>query len=108
MKPQLICVTVWAILLASCAGSKCLSGTVIAETTGAPIAGAEITVKSPQRAVTKTDSLGKFIIYSGFTSMMFGGPRFVFEIKKEEYIPQKIKKGRGDITITLREKINRN
>ena len=105
MKTKLICIISLAILFfTSCEGAKFLTGTVISEKTGKPIADAEIVVKNPRKALIKTDTSGNFIINSDFTSMMFGGPRFVFEVKKEEYSPRLIKKRNGHINIQLSEK----
>ena len=81
-----------------------MTGTVISEKTGKAIPGAEIVVKYPRIDSVKTDSSGQFLINSGFTSMMFGGLKFIFEVRKGGYSEKLIKKRNGDITIKLVEK----
>ncbi|HKC35859.1 MAG TPA: hypothetical protein VKB95_07340 [Chitinophagaceae bacterium] len=105
MRTKLICIISLTILFfESCEGVKTLTGTVISEKTGTPISHAEIVVKKSRKELIKTDTSGNFLINSRFTSMMFGGPRFVFEIRKDGYSSRSIKKRNGHITIQLSEK----
>jgi len=40
---------------------------------------------------TQTDSSGRFKLNSGLIGMVFGGPKFKFEVKKDGFEPQIIK-----------------
>lgn len=62
-----------------------MSGIVVSESTGKPIQNVEINVLNSIGDSTKTDSLGRFTIKTGFTGMMFGGPKFKFEVRKDGY-----------------------
>lgn len=101
MKKALLILTVFSSLLTSCEGVKMTSGIVVSESTGKPLPNSEINVLNNVGDSTKTDSLGQFIIRTGLTGMMFGGPKFKFEVKKEGYEAQIIKTKSGQDTIKL-------
>jgi hypothetical protein len=78
-----------ALFLMSCEGMKVFTVTVFSNETEQAISEADVyfydrrgnTIDS-----TKTDSLGHVIFDSGFTGMMFGGPKFRYRIIKEGFI----------------------
>lgn len=76
--------------LTACEGMKMISPIVVSPD-GKAVAGAEINVLNGVGDSTTTDSAGRFIIRTGFTSMSFGGPKFKFEVKKDGYETQVIK-----------------
>src|SRR2546423_9912728 len=92
MKYKLALLILIPFLFASCEGYKLLNGVVISEKTGKPISNAKIIVLNGRKQITRTNSSGKFSITSEFTGLWFGGPKFVFEIKKEGYKTKLVKK----------------
>lgn len=101
MKRALLVLTVFSGLLLGCEGMKMISGIVVSESTGKPIVNAEINVLNNIGDSTRTDSSGRFTIKTGFTGMMFGGPKFKFEVRKDGYETQIIKSKSGVDTVKL-------
>ncbi len=101
MKKTLLILTISSILLFGCEGMKQMSGIVVSETTGKPLQDVEINVLNNIGDSTKTDSLGRFTIKTGLTGMIFGGPKFKFEVRKDGYETQIVKTKFGSDTIKL-------
>ncbi len=101
MKKILLILVILSVFLIGCEGLKKMSGIVVSETTGAPLQYVEINVLNNIGDSTKTDSLGVFTIKTGLTGMMFGGPKFKFEVRKDGYETQIIKTKFGVDTIKL-------
>ena len=73
------------ITLTNCEGTKAISGIVISNKNGVPISNAEINVLNHYADSTITDLNGKYNLQGRFGSMIFGGPKFKFEIKKKGF-----------------------
>lgn len=101
MKKALLILIISSIVLIGCEGMKQMSGIVISETTGKPLQYVEINVLNNIGDSTKTDSLGVFAIKTGLTGMMFGVPKFKFEVRREGYETQIVKTKFGADTIKL-------
>lgn len=89
------------MLLCSCEGAKMMSAVVVAQNTRQPIPGAAIHVLNSLGDSTVTDGSGRFSLSTRLTGMMFGGPSFKFEVKKEGYETQVITTKYGADTIRL-------
>jgi hypothetical protein len=96
--------TISFIVFTNCEGVKFISGTVISADNGQAITHAEIYVMNNVGHSTGTDSLGRFTVKTGLTSMMFGGPKFKFEVRKDGYESQVVKTKFGVDTIKLVKK----
>ncbi len=88
---KLTCITLLAFFLTSCEGMKVLVVTVISSENEQPIPDAHVYFLSRNGVVldsVKTDSIGQVVFDSGFTGMMFGGPKFRYRISKKGYVSQ--------------------
>lgn len=82
-------ILILSLVFVSCEGVRTSPGTVQSAETGLPIENAEIVVLNDVGESTTTDSVGNFMLSTGFTSMMFGGPKFKFEVRKPGYQSQR-------------------
>jgi hypothetical protein len=89
------------IIFSGCEGMKMVSPTVVSAVSGKPVEGVAINVLNGAGDSTQTDSLGQFRLGTGLTGMMFGGPKFKFEVKKDGYETQVIKSKFPPDTIRL-------
>jgi hypothetical protein len=83
-----VCVLIVCVL-AGCEGYKFSIVTVVSETDEQPIANAQVDFIKKSGEVLRTlhtDSLGQVPFDSGFTGMMFGGPKFRYRISKDGFV----------------------
>lgn len=90
MKTIVQAIVIAVIFLTGCEGMKVITVTVVSGESSDPVQDAHVYFLDhkglPADSAT-TDSLGKVIFNSGFTSMMFGGPKFRYRIEKDGFIP---------------------
>lgn len=89
MKQLVILIFSLSILFTSCEGMKVFTVTVVSAENDEPISDAHVYFLNRKGMVTdstKTDSLGRVIFDSGFTGMMFSGPKFRYKIEKDGFI----------------------
>ncbi|MDF1674892.1 MAG: hypothetical protein P1U44_04170 [Vicingaceae bacterium] len=89
MKQIVILIFSLSILFTSCEGMKVIAVTVVSAENEEPISDANVYFlnrKGIAKDSTKTDSLGRVTFDSGFTGMMFGGPKFKYKIVKDGFV----------------------
>ncbi|PCJ63599.1 MAG: hypothetical protein COA58_15795 [Bacteroidetes bacterium] len=86
---KLIFITLLTIFFTSCEGMKVLTITIISSENEQPISNADVYFLNRKGIVldsVQTNSIGQVIFDSGFTGMMFGGPKFRYRISKDGYV----------------------
>lgn len=89
MKLNMILIFSLGIISSSCEGMKVIAVTVVSAENEEPISSADVYFlnrKGLATDSTKTDSLGRVTFDSGFTGMMFGGPKFKYKIEKDGFV----------------------